>query len=405
MQRATLRPSLSPPSQNASFSCGFPAFSRRAVIWKSLTKSIPVLLGLSLFAATEAAAQAVVVRGGYASPYLNPLYSQNNPAAIVWREKSMVGVAHVTSIIENGTPMTTRETTTINRFVLANMGDFFGIKSGFELLIGDVTSKREFVDSDTTDDINGQQFDKVGGFALGPLAVGYTDANEVKANFIYKEKNTDYLLEMTGSYTQKANRKGLSLKLSNLFVGVSQSSTETKDVKIDLKQTQYSDSSVTNYSLITSDHRVNVNTGAIAFILGAENENRFRLEIYRTHTPEVVYPQTFINLSDGTTSTSTTSDSESSENGVVLETKINNYYYALEYSKAVTLDAGTSSGKAYSNTIEQEISASLGTPLSESIRITVFSSQSVEAQTYTASDEYRSYSAEKVYEMVIGYEF
>ena len=319
----------------------------------------------------------------------------------------MVGVEHSTSISEYDTPMTSRATTIVNAFRLAyvDVGGVFGDKSAFEFWIDDITTKKEFVGGDTKSTDTFQIIDKSGGFALGPLAIGYTDANEYTVESVETTKRPNDLQEKTTRQTGKFNRKGLSLKLSNLFVGVSQWS-QRATIKLDLKQTEDSDSSVTNFSIIGRDHVINKNMVAIGCILGKENENRFRLEIYRFHTPKVDESYTLTNHSDGTTSTRTTSYSESSENGVVLETKINNYYYALEYSKAVTLDAGTSSGKAYSNTIEQEISANLSVPLGESLLINIGLGQDLSTQPYTESpDEYKSYTLKKSYDISMAYTY
>ena len=79
----------------------------------------------------------IEILGQYASPYLNPNKGQNNPASIVWREKSNLGVANDTWIQEENSPMTQRETSITNSFILANIGDFFGFKSGFEFMVGE----------------------------------------------------------------------------------------------------------------------------------------------------------------------------------------------------------------------------------------------------------------------------
>ena len=317
----------------------------------------------------------------------------------------MAGVGHSTSISEYDTPMTSRGTKIVNAFRLAHVGGFLGFKSAFEFWIDDIATKEESVGRDTKSSDTFQIIDKTGGFALGPLAIGYTDVNEYEVESVEIIKRPNDLQEWTQRMLGKFNRKGLSLKLSNLFVGVSQWSM-ISTIKIDIKQTEDSDSSVTNSSIIGRDHVINMNRVAIGCILGKENENRFRLEIYRSHTPKVEHRATTKNLSDGTTSTFIIPYSESSENGVVLETKINNYYYALEYSKAVTLDAGTSSGKAYSNTIEQEISANLGVPLGESLLINIGLDQDLSTQPYTESpDEYNSYTLTKSYDISMAYTY
>ena len=101
----------------------------------------------------------IEVLGQYASPYLNPNKGQNNPASIVWREKSILGVANDTWIQEENSPMTKRETSITNTFVLANIGDFFGFKSGFEFTVGESKSTTEFVSGDQNNNYTIQQFD------------------------------------------------------------------------------------------------------------------------------------------------------------------------------------------------------------------------------------------------------
>ena len=194
--------------------------------------------------------------------------------------------------------------------------------------IDNAAFEKEFVGSDKKSFDTWQLIDKTGGFALGPLAIGYTDTNEYTVESVETTKRPNYLQELTTRQTGKFNRKGLSLKLSNLFVGVSQWSMRAT-IKLDLKQTEDSDSSVTNFSIIGRDHVINKNMVAIGCILGKENENRFRLEIYRFHTPKVEHRATITNLSNGATGTFIVPYSESSENGVVLETKINSSVFGV----------------------------------------------------------------------------
>jgi len=380
MQRATLGPSLSPPSQNASFSCGFPAFSRRAVTWKSLTKSIPVLLGLSLFAATEVAAQ-------YASPYLNPSFAQNNPATIVWREKSVVAVGSSSLQTQRGKPKTSDSISTAVEGFFGHVGDLFGLRSSFEIMAQSHKSKTVYVDRDGTSGFSYLMLDKTGGLALGSLAIGYTDVNKYTISADSTSENQDYKIEQTDSATYKVDRTGLSLKLSNLFLGLFQSTSRAEDHKVDGKTTNKSDSSVTSFSVSLDDFLETTHGRAIGLILGEENQNRFRLEI----------------LSQRSSQRSSMMPSRSKKNDLILEAQINDFFYLLQLSRTTRREEGTGYS---SGSNSQTLGASLGIPLSESIRITVFNSQSVEAQTtYSASGEYRRYSEEKTYRMMIGYEF
>ena len=158
-----------------------------------------------------------------------------------------------------------------------------------------------------------------------------------------------------------------------------------------------------NFSLIQTPHVVNENTVGIGILLGKENEIRYRLEIYDTQQPEVQFSQTLTNH-DGSVSTSIGTTNEEKTHGVVLETQINNYYFTLEYKKSESSDAGTSSGKAYSNTTGQEITGLLGFPLGESFQFNISLAQGLTIQPYTASpDEYESYEVEKKYELTLGY--
>ena len=345
----------------------------------------------------------VEILGQYASPYLNPLRGQKNPSAIVWREQSIVGVNIDSSISEKNSPMTQRDTSNSQKFVLAHMGDFFGIKSGFEFYIGDHKSTTEFVASDKTSGYTGQDFDKTGGFAIGPLAIGYNDVADMKIALTTIEKTSYSLIEQNITNITKINRKGLSLKIANLFIGIHQKASEYKETKADMKVTRLADSYVYNFSLIQTPHVVNENTVGIGILLGKENEIRYRLEIYDTQQPEVQFSQTLTNH-DGSVSTSIGTTNEEKTHGVVLETQINNYYFTLEYKKSESSDAGTSSGKAYSNTTGQEITGLLGFPLGESFQFNISLAQGLTIQPYTASpDEYESYEVEKKYELTLGY--
>ena len=90
----------------------------------------------------------------------------------------------------------------------------------------------------------------------------------------------------------------------------------------------------------------------------------------------------------------------------MLEAKINNYFYSLEYIKGIDSDAGTSSGKEYSNTIEQSINAQLGVPFWDSFQINIILEQDLETQTYIDSpDEYNGYFLSQYYELTIAYVF
>ena len=116
------------------------------------------------------------------------------------------------------------------------------------------------------------------------------------------------------------------------------------------------------------------------------------------------YSQILTNLSDGSVSTSIKTSNEEKTNGVVLETQINNYYYTLMYIKSVTSNAGTSSGKAYSNKTGQEIMGWISVPLGESFQFNIELKQGLKTQPYTASpDEYKRYEVKKSYSFALAY--
>ena len=56
------------------------------------------------------------------------------------------------------------------------------------------------------------------------------------------EKTSYSLIEQNITNITKINRKGLSLKIANLFIGIHQKASEYKETKADMKVTRLADS-------------------------------------------------------------------------------------------------------------------------------------------------------------------
>ena len=138
----------------------------------NLIKAILVLLGLSLFAATEAVAQ-------YASPSFNPAVLNENPAAIAWREKSSLVIVQTNESVTEGNPKTAETKGQTSGAIFGLAGDLeIGVRTGLEILSQNQVNETTY-DNGSPDSYQFSALIKTGAAAIGPFSVGFTDAGEV----------------------------------------------------------------------------------------------------------------------------------------------------------------------------------------------------------------------------------
>ena len=369
-------------------------------------KAILVLLGLSLFAATEAVAQ-------YASPSFNPAVLNENPAAIAWREKSSLVIVQTNESVTEGNHKTAETKGQTSGALFGLAGDLeIGVRTGLEILSQNRVNETTY-DNGSPDSFQISALIKTGAAAIGPFSVGFTDAGEVSMarTFTYQDKYSITRQQQDGK--SKNEFSGLSLKLggkdgTNLFLGAYYRK-ETFKFNVTQKTTSKSDGSwyegvydIPEISETTRGYAIGLRTG--------KNENpRYRIELMIENKPFFLefidFSYTKSDGTSGSVSGATYSSPEVIKNYFCFEADISGLILSLTTTQTTEDSSGSDPNLNldYGNTTSQDNFLTILVPLFGQYKLNLLGGTSLSKQVYS-NGEYKKYQLGKVYGIGIAYE-
>ena len=372
----------------------------------NLIKAILVLLGLSLFAATEAVAQ-------YASPSFNPAVLNENPAAIAWREKSSLVIGQENQSVTEGNPKTAETKGQTSSAIFGLAGDLeIGVRTGLEILSQNQVNETTY-DNGSPDSYQFSALIKTGAAAIGPFSVGFTDAGEVSMarTRTYQDKYNITRQQQDGK--SKDEFSGLSLKLggkdgTNLFLGAYQLK-QTITLNVTQKATSKSDSSWQEGVFDTPEVTQTTHGYAIGLRTGKNENPRYRIELMSENKPELFQIIDFsYTKSDGTSgiySGASISNPKMMKNYFCFEADISGLILSLKTTQTTEYSSGSDSdlNLDYGNTTSQENQLLILMPLFGQYKLNLLGGTSSRKQVYS-NGEYKKYELGKSYAISIAYE-
>ena len=371
----------------------------------NLIKAILVLLGLSLFAATEAVAQ-------YASPSFNPAVINLNPAAIAWREKSSLVIGQKNESVTEGNPKTAETKGQTSSAIFGLAGDLeIGVRTGLEILSQNQVNETTY-DNGSPDSYQFSALIKTGAAAIGPFSVGFTDAGEVSMarTRTYQDKYNITRQQQDGK--SKDEFSGLSLKLggkdgTNLFLGAYQFK-QTITLNATQKTTSKSDSSWQEGVFDTPEVTQTTHGYAIGLRTGKNENPRYRIELMSENKPELFQIVDFsYTKSDGTSGSAsgTFTDAKMMKNYFCFEADISGLILSLKTTQTTEYSSGSDSdlNLDYGNTTSQENQLLILMPLFGQYKLNLHGGTSSSKQVYS-NGEYKKYELGKSYAISIAYE-
>ena len=373
---------------------------------ENLIKAILVLLGLSLFAATEAVAQ-------YASPSFNPAVLNENPAAIAWREKSSLVIGQANQSVTEGNPKTaeTKGQTSSGIFGLA--GDLeIGVRTGLEILSKNQVNETTY-DNGSPDSFQISELIKTGAAAIGPFSVGFTDAGEVSMAQTKTDQNKYYIAKQQLDGKAKDEFSGLSLKLggkdgTNLFLGAYQKKRAFK-LNVTQKSTSKTDSSWIEGVFDATEFTETTRGYAIGLRSGKSANPRYRIELMSEDKPElfqsVDYSYTKSDGTSGSQSGANISNPKTMKNYFCFEADISGLILSLITTQTTEYSSGSDSSLNldYGNTTSQDNALGILVPLFGQYKLNLEGGNSSRKQVYS-NGEYKKYELGKYYGIGIAYE-
>jgi len=371
----------------------------------NLIKAILVLLGLSLFAATEAVAQ-------YASPSFNPAVLNENPAAIAWREKSSLFIGQTNGSVTEGDPKTAETKEQQSMGLLGVAGDLeIGVRTGLEILSSNFVNETTY-DNGSPNSMHGKGLLKTGAAAIGPFSVGFTDAGEVSLDQTSNTEDKYYITKQQFDGKSKDEFSGLSLKLggkdgTNLFLGAYQRESTLK-MNATIKMTLKSDSSWIEYLFVPPEYTVETRGYAIGLRSGKNENPRYRFELMSEEEPAVFYYMDYsYTKSNGDTGVGTVlaNYDKTVKNFFIFEADISGLILSLATQQATDYDSGSNSdlNLDYGNTTSQENQLMILVPLFGQYKLNLHGGTSSNKQVYS-NGEYKKYELGKSYGIGIAYE-
>ena len=372
----------------------------------NLIKAILVLLGLSLSGATEAFAQ-------YASPSFNPGVLNENPAAIAWREKSSLVIVQTNESVTEGNPKTAETKGQASSAIFGLAGDLeIGVRTGLEILSENLRNETTY-DNGSPDSFQISTLIKTGAAAIGPFAVGFTDAGEmnVAQTKTYQNKYSITRQQMDGK--SKDEFSGLSLKFggkdgTNLFLGAYQLK-QTFKLNFTQKTTSKSDSSWQEGAFNAPEVTQTAHGYAIGLRTGKNENPRYRIELMSENKPGFLrYVDFSYTKSDGTSGTesgASFSSPKMMKNYFCFEADISSLILSLITTQTTNYDSGSDSdlNLDYGNTTSQENQLLILMPLFGQYKLNLQGGTSLSKQVYS-NGEYKKYELGKSYGIGIAYE-
>ena len=371
----------------------------------NLIKAILVLLGLSLFAATEAVAQ-------YASPSFNPAVINLNPAAIAWREKSSLVIVQTNESVTEGNPKTAETKGQTSSAIFGLAGDLeIGVRTGLEILSQNQVNETTY-DNGSPDSYQFSALIKTGAAAIGPFSVGFTDAGEVSMAQTKTTQDKYNITRQQQDGKSKDEFSGLSLKLggkdgTNLFLGAYQFK-QTITLNATQKTTSKSDSSWEEGVFDTPEVTQTTHGYAIGLRTGKNENPRYRIELMSENKPELFQSVDFsYTKSDGTSGSvsGAFTDAKMMKNYFCFEADISGLILSLITTQTTyySSGAGESGELDYGNTTSQDNSLTILVPLFGQYKLHLLGGTSSNKQVYS-NGEYKKYELGKIYSIGIAYE-